>query len=568
MAKLTAHEITTLCLSLGVLLVAARCLGELARRFGQPAVLGEILTGILLGPTLLGHLAPELSAQLLPTTGGAALGRDAIVQVALVLFLLIAGLEVDLSLLLKQGRAAAAISVCGMVVPFLAGFAAAWYLPRAFGAQPGADRAIFALFFATALAITALPVIAKTLLDLNLYRTDIGMIVIAAAVFDDLIGWLIFAVILGMISAPDAGSFGLPTTIVLTLSFAALMFTAGRWAFHRVLPWVQAHTSFPGGVLALALSAALLAASFTEWIGIHAIFGSFLVGVALGDSAHLRARTRATLEQFVSFFFAPLFFASIGLRVDFLQNFDPLLCALVLAIACAGKLAGCLLGARWAGMELREGWAVAFGMNARGAMEIVLGLLAFQAGLIDERMFVALVVMALATSLMSGPLMRRVLARKNARQFQQFLPSKAFVARLRARERREAIGELCLALAETGAIDARSASSAVWQRELATPTGIGNAIAVPHARIAGLQAPLIALGLSADGIDFDAPDGHGARIVMVILSPPDDHGAQLEILADMARLFARPEVRTRALEVRSHTEFLALVQAERSHALH
>lgn len=568
MAKLTAHEITTLCLSLGVLLLVARCLGELTRRFGQPAVLGEIATGILLGPTVLGHAAPELFATLFPSSGGAALGRDAIVQVSLALFLLVAGLEVDLSVLWKQGRAAAAISVCGMVVPFLVGFASAWFLPRAFGAQPNADRAIFALFFATALAITALPVIAKTLLDLNLYRSDVGMIVIAAAVFDDLMGWLVFAVILGMMGETGAGAFELPATVVLTLGFAGLMFTAGRWSFHRILPWVQAHTSFPGGVLALALSSALLAAAFTEWIGIHAIFGAFLVGVALGDSSHLRTSTRATIEQFVSFFFAPLFFGSIGLRVDFLRSFDPLLCALVLAIACAGKLAGCLIGARWAGMERREGWAVAFGMNARGAMEIVLGLLAFESGLIDERMFVALVVMALVTSMMSGPLMRRVLARKKSRQFQQFLPSRAFVPRLKARERREAIGELCLALAETGAIEARAASQAVWQRELTTPTGIGNSIAVPHARLAGLDAPLIALGLSSEGIDFDAPDGHGARIVMLILSPLEDNGAQLEILADMARLFARPEVRTRALEVRTHTEFLALVQAERAHAAH
>jgi Kef-type K+ transport system membrane component KefB/mannitol/fructose-specific phosphotransferase system IIA component (Ntr-type) len=564
MDRLTAHDFTALCLSLGVILLAARCLGEVARRFGQPAVLGEILTGILLGPTVLGNLAPEASAFLFPPTGGSAFARDAIANISLVLFLLVAGLEVDLSALWRQGRAAAAVGVCGMVVPFLIGFGAAWFLPRLFGAQLGADRGIFALFFGTALAITALPVIAKTLMDLNLYRTDVGMIVIAAAVFNDLAGWLIFAVILGQLGSEGSGGFSISTTITLTLGFAAFMLTAGRWLFHRMLPWVQAHTSFPGGVLALALSAALLAASFTEWIGIHAIFGSFLVGVALGDSSHLRAQTRSTIDQFISFFFAPLFFGSIGLRVDFLRNFDPLLCALVLAIACVGKLAGCLIGARWAGMERREGWAVAFGMNARGAMEIVLGLLAFQAGLIDERMFVALVVMALVTSMMSGPLMRRVLARKKPRQFQQFLPARAFVPRLKARERREAIGELCLALAETGAIDARTASAAVWQREQTAPTGIGSTIAVPHARLAGMKAPIVALGLSSEGIDFDAPDGLGARIVMVILSPLEDDGAQLEILSDLARFFARPEVRSRALAVRTHTELLALVQAERA----
>jgi Kef-type K+ transport system membrane component KefB/mannitol/fructose-specific phosphotransferase system IIA component len=563
-ARLEASDITALCLSLGVILLAARCLGEIARRLGQPAVLGEILTGILLGPTVLGHLAPEFSAFLFPATGNSALARDAIGTISLVLFLLVAGLEVDLSVLWKQGRAAAAISVCGMVVPFLIGFGAAWLLPRAFGSQPGADREIFALFFATALAISALPVIAKTLMDLNLYRSDVGMVVIAAAVFDDLAGWMIFAVILSLMGRESQHAFGIQSTLILTLGFAAFMLTGGRWIFHRCLPWVQAHTSFPGGVLALALSAALLAASFTEWIGIHAIFGSFLVGVALGDSSHLRTQTRATIDQFISFFFAPLFFGSIGLRVDFVRSFDPLLCALVLLIACVGKFAGCLLGARWAGMGRREGWAVAFGMNARGAMEIVLGLLAFQAGLIDERMFVALVVMALVTSMMSGPLMRRVLARKRPRQFQQFLPARGFVARLKARERREAIGELCLALGETGAVDARAVSAAVWQREQLAPTGLGNVLAVPHARIAGLKAPLLAIGLSSEGVDFDAPDGQGARLIFLILSPLEDDGAQLELLSDLAKMFGKADARARALAVRTHTEFLALVQSERA----
>lgn len=163
------------------------------------------------------------------------------------------------------------------------------------------------------------------------------------------------------------------------------------------------------GVLSFALTLALLGAAFTEWIGIHAIFGSFIVGVAIGDSSHLHERTRETIGHFVSFIFAPVFFASIGLKLNFLIHFDFPLVVTVLTIACVCKLAGGTMGARWGGMPLREAWAVGFAMNSRGAMEIILGLLALEAGVIEQQLFVALVTMAIVTSMISGPAIRLIL---------------------------------------------------------------------------------------------------------------------------------------------------------------
>jgi Kef-type K+ transport system membrane component KefB len=245
-------------------------------------------------------------------------------------------------------------------------------------------------------------------MDMGLYRSDLGMIIVAAAVFNDLLGWMIFAVILGMMGPEEShASFG--STVLWTLLFAAGMLTLGRWLINRILPWLQANTSWPGGVLGFACSLALFAAALTEWIGIHAIFGSFLVGVAVGDSPHLRDETRSVILQFVSFIFAPLFFASVGLRVDFIDKFYFGVVGMVLVIGCLGKIVGCGLAARWAGLPPRTAWAVGFGMNARGAMEIILGLLALNNGLIRQRMFVALVVLAVLTSMMSGPAIRWLL---------------------------------------------------------------------------------------------------------------------------------------------------------------
>lgn len=555
------HDIVVMFLSLGALLAVARVMGEVAARFGQPMVLGEIVAGILLGPSLLGAIWPEARQFLFPSAGPLPVAMQGITTLSVVLFMLVAGTEVDLSTIWQQGRSLFVISILGILAPFSVGFLAAWIAPDALGRHPGADPLIFRLFLATALSISALPVIAKTLMDLNLYRSDLGMVVIAAAIFDDVAGWQIFAVILGLMGSSNGAGLNAGWTVTLTLAFAAFLFTAGRWIFHRCLPWLAAHASSAGAVLAFAVCAGLLAASFTEWIGTHAIFGAFLVGVALGDSRHLPERTRVMLTQFVSFIFAPLFFASIGMRVDFAAHFDLRLTAIVLGIACLGKIVGCGIGARVCGMPKRESLAVGLAMNSRGAMEIILGLLALEAGIIAEPMFVALVVMALFTSLMSGPLIKRVLRLQQPLRLTDFTSAKTFAGWLRATDRRVAIRELTESVCGAASLDLESTLEAVLAREEIMPTGIGNGLAIPHARLDGLAAPIIGVGLSGGGVDFDAPDGEPAHIVFLILTPQNDDGAQLKILADIARTFSRPEARQQALRAANYTEFLAVLKS-------
>jgi Kef-type K+ transport system membrane component KefB/mannitol/fructose-specific phosphotransferase system IIA component (Ntr-type) len=563
--SLSANEITALLLGIATLLVAARLFGELAKLTHQPAVIGEIIAGIVLGPTLLGGLFPEAFQWLFPSTGGGRIALDSLVLLSIVLFLLVAGLEVDLSMMWRQGKAAVYVGVAGIVAPFALGFIAALLAPRILGSRPDVDPSIYALFFATALSISSVPVIAKTLMDMNLYRSELGMIVIAAAVFNDLIGWILFALILGMMGQGAVQGLAIGPTVAMTLGFTAAVLTIGRWGINRILPWLQAHTTWPGGVLTFALALALCGAAFTEWVGVHAIFGSFLVGVAVGDSPHLREQTRVIIHQFVSFIFAPLFFASIGLQLDFVTHFDWMLVVVVLIVASLGKIVGCGLGALLSGVPKRQAWAIGFGMNARGAMEIILGLLAFQSGLIGERMLVALVIMALVTSMMSGPGMSKLLERQRKRRFTASLSNRTFLPQLIATDRRGAITQLVQAASDSlGSTSPRpsfgSLLAGVLEREATMATGIGEGVAIPHARIDGLQAPVVAAALSADGIDFDAPDGEPARLIFLLLTPRDDDGAQLEILADIARTFHNDQLREKAVRAKNYTEFLAVLK--------
>lgn len=560
MQALDSSKLTLMFLSVGVLLGSARLCGELAKRAHQPSVVGEILAGVLLGPTLLGAVAPGAEALLFPATGEVAVLRRGLITLALTLYLLVAGMEVDLSTVWRQGRPALLVGTIGLAVPFGLGFAGAWFAPTWVSRLEPSTPLVFSLFFATALSISALPVIARTLLELNVFRTDLGMMIIAAAILQDLIGWIVFAIVLGLMGSSTGHGLGIAATIGLTLAFVVGMLVIVRPLVHRVLPWLHAYVSWPAGVLALILTLALLAAALTEWIGVHAIFGGFIAGVAVGDSRHLRERTRATVDQFISAFFAPLFFGSIGLEINFLKNIDWLLTAVVLLIACAGKIAGSQLGARLGGVSRRESWAVGFGMNARGAMEIVLGLLALESGVIGKRLFVALVLMALITSTVSGPLMQRTLRRRSPRLLADHLVGRAFLPELSATDREAAIRELARAIAPAVGVSADELGDAAWRREQIMSTGLGEGVAVPHARLAGVRDAKVAVGLAYDGIDFDAPDGRAARLVFLIVTPENDDGAQLEILSDVARLFHSPAEVQAALSVRSFSELLALLR--------
>ncbi len=561
MSQLTHSEITALFLALGLLLASARLLGELARATGLPAVLGEITAGILWGPTVFGTLFPQGSAFLFPLAGGGALAFDGLITLAITLFLLVAGMEIDLSTVWRQGKVALYVALLGMFFPFVFGFTAGWWAPGMLGFEQGAHPLAFALFMATVLSISALPIIAKILMDLNIYRSDLGVTIIAAAVFNDLLGWLVFAMVLGILGVGQAIPLGY--TIGMTLVFVLVMIMVMPLLLNHILPWIQAHSSWPGGILGFALSFCLLAAAFTEWIGIHAIFGSFLAGVALGDSKHLNERTRTTIEQFVSFIFAPLFFASIGLRVNFVENFNLWLTLVILLLAMSGKILGSTLGARLGGLPMRESLGVSFGMSAQGTMGIILGVLALQFELISQEVFVSLVVMALVTSLLSGPLMQHVLRLKKARRFVTFFPPQGFILRLDSNDRWSAIHELSKLASPLIDKKSEDITRAVYAREKMMATGIGQGVAVPHARLPGLTAPLVLVGLSRTGIDFDAPDATPAKVIFLILAPQDDDGVQLEILADIAATFKVDEIRAKVGNVNNYVEFLALVRSAR-----
>ncbi|HLG03545.1 MAG TPA: cation:proton antiporter [Bacteroidia bacterium] len=409
MSKLSHDDIVIFLLAISAMLLLSRFVSELGKRIRLPIVMGELIVGITLGPTVLGQVYPPAYNYLFPleTNQNVALALDGIFNLSVIMLLFVAGMEVQLSIVLRQGKAAILTGLGGMIVPFITGYAVAKLYPEIFGMTSGSLQSeLFPLFLGTALSISALPVIARILMDLNMFRTNVGMIIIAAAMLNDLIGWLFFSFILSLGGGPQ-DHFGLGYTITAILAFGAFMLFVGRRLINRALPWVQTKLSWPGGVLSISLGLCMLCAAFTQSINIHAILGAFIAGIAIGDSVQLREQARDIIHQFVTNFFAPLFFVSIGLKVNFIQEFDLVMVTVMLVLAFAGKVIGASLGALMGGVSKRNSLAIGFGLNARGAMEIILGTLAFNAGLITKPIFVALVIMAFVTSLTSGPLIRK-----------------------------------------------------------------------------------------------------------------------------------------------------------------
>lgn len=405
-----SHVITFVLLDVGIVVIAARLTGWLFRRIGQPAVLGEIVAGIALGPTLLGAFPGQLDQVLFPPDARPFL--SVIAQLGLALFMFIVGLEVDLSLIRGRQKAAGSIAAGSIVLPFALGAGLGLVLyplhPQVAG-QP-VPMFAFVLFLGVAMSITALPVLARILTERAMQRTQTGMLALACAVIDDVLGWALLAVVVAVAAGGSVG--GAATIMGLTLLFALVMFFVVRPLLARLVRWHRSAGRLTPDILAVVLAGLLLSAWITDAIGVHAIFGAFAFGAAMPrkDAGALNHEILERLEQVSLVLLLPVFFVVAGLQVDIggigLGGIWQL--ALVLVVAIGGKFVGAAAAARLQRMPQRQQLAIGVLMNTRGLTELVILQVGVQLGILDTSMFTLMVIMALVTTMMTGPLMKRI----------------------------------------------------------------------------------------------------------------------------------------------------------------
>jgi Kef-type K+ transport system membrane component KefB len=553
METITEFHLFHFLLQILLLLGLSRGLAEVFRRFNQPALTAEILVGIFLGPTILGRFWPVAHGFVFPDNVISHNMLETVAWVGILFFLLNNGLEMDFSSAWRQKKDALIIAVSDVLLPILIAFIPCMFLPASYLADPS-RRILFALFAATIMTISAMPVTARILGELNIFKTDMGFMIMCALSINDLIGWVIFTQVLGVFSQ-DGVQWGSTLWMVAgTLVFTGLALTAGRrWVDAAIRQIYRYKLPEPGSSLTFVCLAGMLCGALTIKIGIHALFGFFIAGILAGESRALPDKTRHVISQMVHAIFIPLFFAGIGLKVDFFSNFDIGLAAFFLTIGTVGRFYGAWIGVNLSGQSKADRLLISIAHTPGGEMQIVVSLMALEYGLLTEPVFVAIIFGAVVSSVVLGPWMTWALNRR--RHGRDFLLCDALL-RLAASSRDEAILELCtLAAPHAGQTDASELARIVADRENSMSTAMEHGVAIPHGRIPGVREATVVFGRSPEGIEWNAPDGAPARLIFLVLTAPDDP-SQLQILRSIALAVRNPSVRSALLDAPDHRSLL------------
>ncbi|WP_295642683.1 cation:proton antiporter [uncultured Methylibium sp.] len=416
----TEQLLFAILLQLAVIVLAARAGGALARRCGQAVVVGEIVVGILLGPSLFGALAPGLFERVV--LSAPAQPMAILSQIGLLFLMFQIGMEFDFGHLRERThrRVVAAVATAGVVAPFVLGIALALAWPE--NLRTAADRTAFALFMATAFSITAMPVLGRILMECDLTKRPLGVIAISSAAVSDVVGWLLLALVTSLAVA-GALSWAVAWRFLGVLAFAALAWWVARPLLLKLLrstagPEAGQGDPLPPTLMGAVIALVCLAGMATYQLGVFAIFGGFVMGVLLHRERAFATAWDERVGRFVNFFFLPIYFTYTGLRTDIggLSGASAWgWCALLIALATLGKFGGCWAAARWAGLDGTRARIVGILMNTRGLMELIVVNVGYDLGVIGRETFTMLVLMAIVSTVVTTPLLRRWLARLEER---------------------------------------------------------------------------------------------------------------------------------------------------------
>ncbi|WP_412065526.1 cation:proton antiporter [Rhizobium sp. SYY.PMSO] len=401
-----------------LLVVSGRLLGELMVRIGQPSIMGQIIAGIILGPSLLGLAFPHVQASLFPSNEAQKSMADAVGQLGILFLLLLAGMETDLGLAKRLRKSAAGVSLTGIVIPFAAGFALGELLPDALLPDPE-KRLVTSLFLGTALSISSVKIVASVVREMDFMRRNIGQLIVASAIIDDTVGWVIIAITFGL---AEKGMVDLPTlatSVIGTLAFMAVSFTVGRRIVFEIIRWTNDNFRSDLPVLSAIIAIMGTMAIITNLIGVHTVLGAFVAGILVGESPILTRQIDVQLRALTTALFMPVFFGLTGLQTDLTVLADPsilLLTAAVVLIASIGKFGGAFAAAKISGYSASEALALGCGMNARGSTEVIVATIGLSVGVLDEKLFSVIVAMAVITTMAMPPTLRWALARLPLRE--------------------------------------------------------------------------------------------------------------------------------------------------------
>ena len=395
------------------LMLTGRLLGEAMIRMGQPAVMGQLIAGLLLGPSFLGFVWPDFQHALFPQAPEQKAMLQGISEAGILLLLLLTGMETDLRLVRATGKASVYASLMGIVVPFGFGVTLGYFLPDNMLPHPD-HRLITALFLGTALSIASVKIVAMVVREMNFMRRNVGQVILAAAIIDDSVGWIIVSIIFSLAMHGEVDAWSLAQSVVGTFVFMVLSLTIGRRLVFFAIRWANDVLKSEFAVVTAILIIMSAMALTTHFIGVHSVLGAFVAGILVGESPILTKHIDEQLRGLITAFFAPVFFGVAGLSADLTILADPEIAIAtvgLIVIASVGKFGGAFIGAELGGLTRREGFALACGMNARGSTEVIIATVGLTMGALTQNLFTMIVTMAVVTTLAMPPTLRWALSR-------------------------------------------------------------------------------------------------------------------------------------------------------------
>lgn len=541
---LSEETLLTFLIQLLLLLGCAKALGALFEKWGQPTLTADLIVGIIIGPTVLGRLWPQGWQFIFPPNEISWTMLETVSWIGILLMLLVTGLEINFNSVWRQRGEAFKIAFLDLIIPIALSVIVFSFLPDEVFASANLtlpisfDQKILAIFFlASIMTISALPVSIRAMQESGILKSDLGFLTVSALSINDIFGWVVFTIILGIFAHGSIDLSFIFSTIGLTILFTALALIFGRkimdrifFAVHRKSEWNSS-----GFSLTILVLLGILFGILTMKIGIHALFGFFLAGLIAGESRFLKEKERGSILQTVYAIFIPLFFVNIGLKIDMAQSFDLTLVLIFTFLGFGSRFFGAWLGALSSGYKGNEKNIIAVLHTPGGEMHLVIGVIALEAGLISSSVFVAIVIAAVASSVSVGPLLSLLIKTKKEQPLSDAIEIMVFHDQLKQHNKQMTIDQLTKFAAVSRKANKDLIYRAVIERENAMSTGLGLHLAVPHCQIESWKKPLVILYRSEYPIEWDSPDGLPVDVVTLIVTGPGEGSLHLKFLQKLTK---------------------------------
>jgi len=534
MGPITEHHLMLFLIQFALLLGLCKAAGYLFEKLKQSSVTAELLVGIVLGPAILGKLAPDLYNYIFPDNVVQRSMLETIAWFGNFFLLMETGLEVNFSRIWHQRGDAVKLSMVDLVVPILLSFLPIYFLPDHYLNDPS-QKVLFALFISAIMTISALPVAIRGMRDLNILKTDLGFLILSALTINDIAGWVIFTIILGLF-AHGSFEWGFVIQLVgLTLAFTIISLTLLRKLVDKSVTFIHNRIGEGTGLkITFIMLVGAIFGAITLRIGIHSLFGFFIAGTILGEATHISEKDRFVVNRLVYSIFVPIFFANIGLHLDFIANFDWFLVLLITVIGIASRFVAAYLGGKWSRQDKSNLLIIAINHTPGGQMHIVVGMLAYSSGLISEKVLVSIIASAILSTIIFGPWLSQAVRKIRKALYNIVFSEEDVFVNTAATNQDELLRVMSDKVAERTGMDKQMIYHEILLREEQMSTAMGRGIAIPHARLEKLDKSYIFVFHTNIGLEWDSPDGNLVRLVVLVITPKESPNAQIQILQALA----------------------------------